>query len=77
MLTTIASCHGLGGWVVVRPAVWMNEQMLPFLSGLGFDCPPNYNPGDFMLELASAKARGALAVCLSGHGLHKLPCWPD
>lgn len=37
-------------------AVWAHVQLLPFLSGLGFDCPANYNPADFVLELASAKA---------------------
>lgn len=29
--------------------------MLPFLEDLGFKCPGNYNPADFMLELASVK----------------------
>lgn len=30
-------------------------QLLPYLEGLGYVCPPLFNPADFVLELASAK----------------------
>jgi hypothetical protein len=29
--------------------------MLAYLEGLGFNCPLNYNPADFIIELACAK----------------------
>ena len=31
------------------------SQLLPALEGLGYACPPLFNPADFVLELASAK----------------------
>ena len=58
------------------------KRILPFLEGLGYACPPRFNPADFILELASTKiiqnhinspvgANEPLAM-LTGEGLPEL-----
>jgi len=59
------------------------KRILSFLEGLGYACPPRFNPADFILELASTKiiqnhvdcpvdADDPLAVLAAGEGLPEL-----